>query len=169
MSAVGKLRLALLTLALLTGVVILASVASAGPGVSSDRMAVVRGHSMEPLLHTGDIVFLTRKPPADIRVGDIVVYYNTWSGSYVIHRVIYRYQYANSWCFVVQGDNRLTNPEPDTGDPLACGSAKYVDPLTGQLMPASGVPYSWIVGVVVSIHGYVLKIPYLGGLALLIR
>jgi signal peptidase len=167
LSAAKRLRLALLVLALFASLVALAGVASAGPGGASNRMAVVRGHSMEPLLHTGDIVFLSRKPPEDIAVGDIIVY--RWGNSYVIHRVVYKYHYAGSWCFVVQGDNRLTNPVPDPGDLLECGSIVYIDPLTEQMVTASGIPYSRVVGVVVSVHGYVLKIPYLGGLALLIK
>jgi len=162
-----RLRVAALAVVAVVALAMASTIASAGLQGYSDRMAVVRGHSMEPLLHTGDLVFLSRKPPAEIRVGDIIVY--RWGGSYVIHRVVYKYRYAGTWCFVVQGDNRLTNPIPDPGDPLACGSVTYVDSLTGRLVSASGVPYGVVVGVVVTLHGYVLKVPYLGGLALLIK
>ncbi len=143
------------------------AVAGNGGQGSFEHLAVVRGHSMEPLLHTGDIVLLEKKDPADIAVGDIVVY--RWGSTYVIHRVAYVYRYAGRWCYVVWGDNRLTNPIPDPGDPLICGSVAFRDPVSGALVEASGIPYSWVIGVVVSFHGMTLKIPYLGGLALLVR
>ena len=159
----ARLSLLALTLSLL----VLASIAaSAGPGRrGSDRIAVVRGRSMEPILHTGDIVFLVHKDPESIKVGDVVVYRE--GATFIIHRVVYKYRYADTWCYVVWGDN---NPIPDPGDPMECGVVSLVNPATHEVLTGvSGIPYSWIVGVVYTVHGSILKIPYLGGLALLAR
>lgn len=129
------------------------------------HMAVVKGRSMEPILHTGDIVFLRHPPPDGIRVGDVVVY--SRGGGFVIHRVVKIYKHGNTWCYVVWGDNRRTNPVPDPGDPLYCGSITLN--IDGLSYVASGIPYSRVVGVVVTVRGSILKVPYLGGLSLLVK
>ena len=118
------------------------------------RIAVVEGISMEPTLHTGDMVFLEKKAPGDIRPGDIVVYKGR--GRYIIHRVIrvFKYNYHGSLetCYVVKGDN---NPVPDPGFPQ-CGGR--------------GIPYEAIMGVVVSAKpGVPIKVPYLGGISVALR
>ncbi|GAB6147866.1 signal peptidase I [Stetteria hydrogenophila] len=129
--------------------------------------AVVQGQSMEPILHSGDLVFIIPKKPEDIRVGDIVVY-RTY-GAYVIHRVVYVYKDGGSYCFVTWGDNRETNKVPDFGDPARCRPVVFTDPYTGERVEASGVPYSSIVGVAVAVRGYVVKLPYIGSVTLVLR
>jgi len=117
-------------------------------------MAIVEGRSMEPLFHTGDVVLLREAAPDEIKVGDIVVY-ETPDGRYIIHRVIDVYTVGETYCYIIKGDN---NPVPDIGF-APC-------PARGG---AVGVPYKMIKGVVVDIAGVPLKIPYIGGLTLLIR
>ncbi|MCE4629118.1 MAG: S26 family signal peptidase, partial [Desulfurococcales archaeon] len=53
-------------------IVVLLFILIVASGVRS--MAIVEGQSMEPLFHTGDVVFLKKKGPGEIKVGDIVVY-----------------------------------------------------------------------------------------------
>ncbi len=117
-------------------------------------MAIVEGRSMEPLFHTGDVVFLVKKPPDEIKVGDIVVY-ETPGGKYIIHRVIEVYKVSDTYCYVVKGDN---NPVPDLG-------FEPCKPRGG----ITGIPYDSIKGVVYTVRGVPVKIPYIGGLTLLIR
>jgi len=117
-------------------------------------MAIVEGRSMEPLFHTGDVVLLREAAPEEISVGDIVVY-ETPDGRYIIHRVVEVYKVGDTYCYIIKGDN---NPVPDIGY-APC-------PSRGG---AVGVPYSMIKGVVVEVAGVPLKIPYIGGLTLLIR
>jgi signal peptidase len=144
-------------------------VAGAGEAPSS-HIAVVKGRSMEPILHTGDIVLLHRPPPDKIKPGDVVVYMR--GGGFVIHRVIKVYKRNDKWCYVVWGDNRATNPVPDPGDPIECGTILLRVPSgegSQREYVASGIPYYRIVGVVVTLHGHIFKVPYLGGLSLLVR
>jgi signal peptidase len=68
---------------ILSGLIIAAIILVA---VGQVRIAVVEGISMEPTFHTGDMVFLEKKSPSDIRVGDVIVY--TTGSKYIIHRVI---------------------------------------------------------------------------------
>ncbi|MCE4600527.1 MAG: signal peptidase I [Desulfurococcales archaeon] len=117
-------------------------------------MAIVEGRSMEPLFHTGDVVFLEKKNPGEIKIGDIIVY-ESLDGKYIIHRIIGVYEAGGLVCYVVKGDN---NPIPDPGVPPC--------PLRNGVR---GVPYSRIKGVVVSVDDVPVKIPYLGGLTLLLR
>ena len=120
--------------------------------------AVVEGRSMEPLLHTGDLVILKKAGPDDIEVGDIVVYKS--NGKYIIHRVVGVYESRGVKCFIVKGDN---NVFPDRGDPCTCGRGRY------DRIVAYGIPYTRIVGVVVEVWGVPLKIPYIGALTLLVK
>ena len=113
------------------------------------RIAVVEGRSMEPTMHTGDLVFLRSEPPEKIKPGDVVVYKT--DSRYIIHRVINVYVYKGNYCYIVKGDN---NPVPDPGFP-ACGSR--------------GIPYDAIIGVVYSVDDSVVKIPYLGGISVVIK
>ncbi len=115
--------------------------------------AAVEGRSMEPLLHTGDLVILVKK--SDIDVGDIVVYSS--NSKYVIHRVIGVYEVKGYYCYVTKGDNNIT---PDIGDPRRCPPGPF---------GVSGVPRDSIVGVVLTVRGHPVKIPYIGSITLLIK
>jgi len=116
-------------------------------------LAIVEGRSMEPLFHSGDIVVLEKPDLSKIKKGTIIVY---WDGDkYVIHRVIDIYHYNGINCYIVKGDN---NPIPDRGLPPCPYHSWY-----------RGVPQSAVKGIVATLHGVPVKIPYLGGLTLLIR
>ncbi len=119
--------------------------------------AAVEGRSMEPLLHTGDLVILVKKDPLNINVGDIIVYRS--GAKFVIHRVIHKYEVDGRHCFVTKGDN---NWSPDMGDPRKC-------PPSPAMPGVAGHPEENIVGVVLSINKAPLKIPYIGGITLIIK
>jgi signal peptidase len=110
-------------------------------------IAVVSGSSMEPILSTGDVVFIFPvRSPSEIGLGDVIVY-KSQGGRYIIHRVINIISIGGKTYFITKGDN---NPIPDT---------------FGYGYP--GVPFENIVGKVVSISGGVVKIPYIGIISLL--
>ncbi|MCE4604173.1 MAG: signal peptidase I [Aeropyrum sp.] len=119
--------------------------------LAGSGFAVVEGSSMEPLLHSGDLVILSSS--GDYGPGDIVVYRK--GDRYIIHRIIYEYRGSGGIeCYVIKGDN---NPIPDTGDPALCGSVRVEG-----IGYAIGVPETAIVGKAVEWRGIVLKIPYVG-------
>ncbi len=105
----------------------------------SFMFAVVEGRSMEPLLQTGDLVFVIKASPDNIHVGDVVVYKRP-NGEYVIHRVIEIIGNGDSMLVVTKGDN---NPVPD-----------------------GNIPIDWVAGKVVAIGGNVIKIPGIGYITL---
>src|SRR6059058_5072042 len=73
----------------------LAPVSVGGPAT----FVSVQGHSMEPLLHTGDLVITQRQ--ARYAVGDLVVV--AVDGGHVIHR-LYGGSASTGW--ITKGDNR---------------------------------------------------------------
>ncbi len=104
--------------------------------------AVVEGKSMEPTLQTGDLVFVVKTSPKDLKVGDVVVYRKP-SGEYVIHRIIKIVKVGNMLDVETKGDNNFI---------------------------ADGViPVNWIVGKVVGLDGEVLKLPGIGYINLCFR
>lgn len=112
-------------------------------------VAVVSGISMEPILSTGDLVLiLPVKNPSEIHVGDVIVY-RSMSGRYIIHRVINIVDVGGNIYFITKGDN---NPIPDLFSP-----------------ELPGVPFENVMGKVVSINGFVFKIPYIGIISLFRR
>jgi signal peptidase len=104
--------------------------------------AVVEGKSMEPTLQTGDLVFVIKTSPTDLKVGDVVVYRKP-SGEFVIHRIIRIVKVGSMLDVETKGDNNF----------IADGE----------------IPVNWIVGKVVGIDGEVLKVPGIGYLNLCLR
>jgi len=136
------------------------SLLRAGFNVSTP-LVVVEGNSMLPTLYNGDLVLIHKPEPAEIDVGDIVVYRSPATGRLVIHRVI-KVNIVKlpdgtlAYKFVTRGDN---NP---------------VDDVAQGLEPPGGIPYSDILGVVVALNindgGPVpLRVPYLGLLTRALR
>jgi signal peptidase len=76
---------------------------------------IVSGHSMEPLLHTGDLV-ITQSSSTYV-VGDLIAFHvpaaQVGSGAVVIHRIVGGDGQSG---FIVKGDNKAT---PDTWRPKA--------------------------------------------------
>jgi len=76
-----------------------------GMSVSPYRLGRVRGTSMLPTLHTGDLVLTKRA--AQYRVGQLVVYRNPVAHRAILHRIVW----SDGRHFVFKGDNNTT---PDT-------------------------------------------------------
>lgn len=110
-------------------------------------VAVVKGNSMLPLLREGDVVFIVKSNPHEIKEGDVIVFWTPDNAMLVIHRVIEVVKADNTPYYVTKGDN---NPFKDVYYPV-------------------GVPYSKVVGKVASVGDYVYKIPYIGYITLMFR
>lgn len=99
-----------------------------------DNIAVSRGdkqtafffvtaatRSMQPALPAGSITIFTDEPYAEIRVGDIVQYYNPYMREFVVHRVVKKEQ----GCFYAKGDNNPFADEDSAGRPY-CIPNEYI-------------------------------------------
>ena len=98
---------------------------------------VIAGTSMEPGLHTGDVV-VVRERPGTYRKGDVVAYPlpagQVGEGQIVIHRVIA----GSGWAgLVLQGDNRTTSDLWRPKDREVVWVAAFDVPKVGGLVIAS--------------------------------
>jgi len=96
---------------------------------TEDPIRVVEGISMEKTYYDGDLVILRGIPKEDIKIGDVIVYQRSAVSISIIHRVIDKRLIAinSTWSelyFITQGDNRVSNPSPDS--PVPAGSVKGV-------------------------------------------
>ena len=81
-------------------------------GAEKPVMAVVSS-SMEPTFSKGDLVVIKGVDPEDVKVGDIIVYYNPFRHIPVVHRVVAIEEIDGKRYFITKGDNDRTNPYPD--------------------------------------------------------
>lgn len=79
--------------------------------VIAQHMNVVVSGSMEPLLERGDII-LVDSNVNNIEVGDIIVYYGTWTETpeNIVHRVVKKEIKNGSVAYITKGDH---NSAPD--------------------------------------------------------
>jgi len=74
------------------------------------KPAVVTGVSMEPAMHTGDLVITRPVDPDELEVGDVVRF--VVGRTPVMHRITEIEETANGRVFVTQGDNNNTPDDP---------------------------------------------------------
>ena len=120
--------------------------------IAAQHLNVVVSGSMEPAFYRGDIVLVQKANflgidefnPADVQVGDVVVYDAAWYDQPVIHRVINITDINGTTMYVIKGDNN------DRADPY------YVSP-------------NQIQSKVVTIGDNLVVIPKIGYLSLWLR
>jgi signal peptidase len=145
MKALKLVRFMILTLLLVViGVLVYSSV------TGRFTVAVVKGKSMLPTLREGDIVFIARVDPGEIKVGDVIVYKSPSNSIVVIHRVISIVNEDGDYYYVTKGDN---NSGPDTWN----------------FISGKGIPYNRVIGKVIEVNRCIIKIPYIGEITLLLR
>ena len=85
--------------------------------IAAQHLNVVVSGSMEPAFYRGDIVLVQKANflgidefnPADVQVGDVVVYDAAWYDQPVIHRVINITDINGTTMYVIKGDNNDNN------------------------------------------------------------
>jgi len=104
---------------------------------TSYPMATITSGSMWPVLKTDDLVFIKGVHSSDdIKIGDIVVYSNKETGTFVIHRVVAKGEKT----VTTKGDANFTQDAP--------------------------VPYENVIGKTYKIFGTNARIPYLGAITI---
>lgn len=116
----------------------------------STGFVIVAGHSMEPGLHTGDLVLTHRQ--GSYRPGDVVAFRipagETGAGATVIHRIIGG---SGEKGWIMQGDNK---PEPDLWRPTnedVVGKRWLLIPRGGHLLVALRSPLVFALGAAVMV------------------
>lgn len=75
----------------------------------------IQTDSMNPTIKSGDYIFGTKCDPETLKVGDIITYFTLIDNQKAIntHRIVEIVENGSITCFRTQGDNKLTNAEPD--------------------------------------------------------
>lgn len=123
----------------------LTSKSSGVPNIFGVAPLSVQTNSMEDTLMVNDLIFaeVTNDISYEYQVGDIVSFYQTIDGEDVIntHRIVDVVEDDSITYYITQGDNKMTNPEPD--DRMQTAStilAKY----TGNKIGGIGAIFSFI-------------------------
>ena len=121
-------------------------------------IVVVISPSMEPQIHTGDLLFVMGREPENIKNGtiadkdgDIIVFdaYGLWSSAPVepiVHRVIDKYQVGDTWYFRTKGD---ANSVPD---PAPVPEHRVIGVVVG------GIPYIGWVKIILTEYGLLIPL-----------
>ena len=86
----------------------------------------------------GDIMVLKGKPPADIKVGDVIVFWSTKKDP-IIHRVVRKWKEQNVYYFQTKGDNNYGSikttelDETRISEEQIVGKAVFRIPLLGYI------------------------------------
>ena len=123
----------------------LTSKSSGVPNVFGVAPLSVLTGSMEDTINTGDLIFceVTDDPSYEYKKGDIVTFYKDINGNSELntHRFVEVVKDDNITYYRTQGDNKETNPEPDTDLQT---SSTIVAKYTGTKIPGLGNVLSFI-------------------------
>jgi signal peptidase len=99
---------------------------------------IVHGGSMEPSIHLGSLMLVTRVDPASVAVGDVVTVRT--ASSIVTHRVVTIDHHDGTQWFTLKGD---ANEQPDGAPYVATdliGRVLLVVPVAGYVLAMLGMP-----------------------------
>jgi signal peptidase len=139
-----------ITYVLIVIVIVAGAQVLVGSELGSSPVYVVVSKSMVPTLQIGDLVITEKENFSDIHVGQVIIYQEPTNpggtcpnpyGLTIVHRVV---NITSTGRLITQGDDRITNPNPD-------------EPYEWPPLPAQCVK-----GVVV------LAVPYLGLISMLV-
>ncbi len=126
-----------------------------GGALGSSPVYVVVSSSMVPTLEIGDLVAAQSVPFSSIQVGDVIIYSRPDSpggcgGETIVHRVVG----ITNKGLVTQGDNRVTNPRPDSWSPIPApcvrGKVMFAVPYLGLVSMLVPAPYNYLlVGLII--------------------
>ncbi|MEK6943043.1 MAG: signal peptidase I [Nanoarchaeota archaeon] len=107
-------------------------------GISKDNF---EGFKLKNGFNKGDIIILKGKNPANIKVGNVIVFWSTKKDP-IIHRVVKKWEENGNYHFQTKGDNYKTNPssiksifldETDISEEQIIGTAAARIPLLGYI------------------------------------
>jgi signal peptidase I len=141
-----------LTYVLVIVIVVIGAQLLVGSALGSSPLYVVVSKSMVPTLQIGDLIITEKVPFSSIHVGQVIVYQRPTAdgtcpnpvGEIIVHRVLG----ITSRGLTTQGDDRITNPQPDPGDliPASCveGLVVLAVPYLGLVSMAVTYPWNYV-------------------------
>jgi len=134
-----------LTYVLIVVIIVVGAQLLVGSALGSSPVYVVVSKSMVPTLQIGDLV-ITESVPFSSIVGQVIVYVKPDSlgacnGETIVHRVVG----VASQGLITQGDDRLSNPQPDPWSPIPADCVKGVVVLAVPYLGLVSmlIPYPW--------------------------
>ncbi|MDR2379981.1 MAG: signal peptidase I [Bifidobacteriaceae bacterium] len=134
------------TTVLLIGIVALAGAVAVVPAVTGGKALAVLSGSMEPTLHTGDLIVVTGvKNPLDLKINDIITYLpDAASDQMVTHRIIAKGFEESEVRFTTQGDANDAADPPVYGKQVR-GRLLFRIPWLGHVTTWAAVHAPWAV------------------------
>jgi signal peptidase len=125
---------------LLAAVILLA--ASYLPNLLGYHRYVLTGHSMEPSIHRGSLVFDEIVPVESLRKGDVVTYVPPGLSRPLSHRIVSVTSRDGRRIFRTKGDNNaIADPRPFTLDKRTQARVKFAIPYLGWAYIGLGDPH----------------------------
>lgn len=144
--------------ALLLTIVVLNKIADAKGELSPMGLYTIISPSMTPDIDVYDVVFVVRKDPKDIEIGDIVSYYSTIStiGDIpVTHRVVEKFNTNTGVSFRTKGDaNQVVDNEIVMGERVI-GTVRFVIPFLGRIQFFLASKGGWFIAILIPALGII--------------
>jgi signal peptidase I len=150
-----------LTYTLIIVVIVVGAQLVVGSALGSSPVCVVVSKSMVPTLQKGDLVITESVPFSSIHVGQVIIYQRPTEqgtcpnpgGEIIVHRVV---AITSNGLLITQGDDRISNPQPDEPTqwpplPASCvkGVVFLAVPYLGLISMLVGYPYNYaVVGLI---------------------
>ena len=115
--------------------------------------------SMTPDIQVYDVVFVVKKDPQEIQIGDIISYYSTnsyFGSTPITHRVVEKFNTNNGVTFRTQGD---ANPVPDDEIIMSdkvIGTVRFVIPQLGRIQFFLASKGGWFIAILIPALGIII-------------
>lgn len=115
--------------------------------------------SMTPGIQVYDVVFVVKKDPKDIKIGDVVSYYSTnsyFGKTPITHRVVEKFNSNGSITFRTRGDaNPVMDDEVIMSNNII-GTVRFVIPQLGRVQFFLASKGGWFVAILVPALGIII-------------
>lgn len=115
--------------------------------------------SMTPGIQVYDVVFVVKKDPKDIKIGDVVSYYSTnsyFGKTPITHRVVEKFNSNGSVTFRTRGDaNPVMDDEVIMSNNII-GTVRFVIPQLGRVQFFLASKGGWFVAILVPALGIII-------------
>lgn len=144
---------------LLLTIVVLNKIAEAKGELSPMGLYTIISPSMTPNIDVYDVVFVVRKDPSEIEIGDIVSYYSTISSIGdipVTHRVVEKFNTNTGVSFRTKGDaNQVVDNEIVMGERVI-GTVRFVIPFLGRIQFFLASKGGWFIAILIPALGIII-------------
>jgi signal peptidase I len=111
-------------------------------------------NSMHPFIKAGDLVFIKKVSPSDVKVNDVITFKETET-KFITHRVIAIKQAQGTVGFVTKGDNNNVKDSNLVTSNHLIGSLAFKIPKAGYIAKFVSGPIGFILLILIPATGYI--------------